>query len=607
MLSRELRSRLLTLALLAAIAAGLYVYARKADLITQPRPVTGLLYPGLDVPAIDSLYVTLRAGYDLKFERQPGGRWRITEPTQDEARQAIVELILDNLARAQVEPVEGPSDLVRAEAVGLEPPKTVIRFGSRGREQTLLLGEVEPLGRMLYARRGGEDRIVLATRNLVTVLEGHSGDFIDPALIRGLSGSITSVRVSEAGLLRLDAQRSGDRWMLRQPEPVLADDSAVGGLIRSLSFVQQERTLDPMPTSEAFHAMGLPDEAERAAGEDRGAMRITLGAEGQQPVSAWLASGWRQSAADPVPAVRQGPGKIIGVPRASLNVLLNDPGFFRQKSVLAPIAERAESIRIDRGQETLLDIRRGSDSRWTFHAPPRLAGQAVEAERIAGHSVLSDYLQRIDALETVGFAPVPAGEPQARLIVGWTRAGQSTVDRVELFAPTPGGVPARTSERSSEGLLLPPEVLELIDPLQAEMLRSTRALPVDEARWSALVLEHPTAGPWRIVRGADGSWTGDDEWSRRFAIGSDLAKGFRGLQWRPARPAAEYPWAVRFEDAQGAVLSGMRLRLPAADEEREVWGVDTARAALEGHPGVELIVAREWIDRIDQLAQPPQR
>jgi hypothetical protein len=607
MLSRDMRSRLLTLLVLLLLAGGLYVSARRADLIAQPRPVAGLLYPALDTTAIDSLYVTLREGYDLRFERQPGGRWRITQPTQDEARQEWVELILDNLARAQVEPVEGPAESVRAEDVGLDPPRHLIRFGIGGHEHTLLLGEVEPLGRMLYARRGGDERIVLATRNLVTVLEGHSGDFVDPSLIRGLAGPVTSVLVREAGQVRLDARRVGDRWLLYLPEPVLADGNAVSALVRSLSFLQQQRMLDPVPGSESFHSRGLPDEAERAAGEDHGAMRVSLGAEGEQPVSAWLAAGWPQSSDEFVPAVRQGPGKIVGVPRAALNVLLNEPGFFRQKELLQPIAERAEAVRIERDGQALLDIRRGSDSRWTFTEPARLSGELVEAERIAGHSVLSEFLSRIDALEVTGFSEPPAAEPSARLIVQWTRAGQGVVDRVDLYPADARGVPARTTERPSEGLLLSPSVLSLLDPLQADLLRSTRALPVDAEAWAALVLAHPQAGSLRVERSADGSWTGDDEWNRRYAIGVDLAKGFRGLQWRAAPAQADYPWALRFEDAQGGLLAGMRLRLPAGDEEREVWGIATARAAIDGYPGVELIVAREWVDRIEALSQPPVR
>ena len=603
----ELRSRLLTLLVLAALAGGVFLYARRADLVSQPRPLSGALYPGLDVSAIDSLYVTLRGGYDLRFERQPGGRWLITQPSRDEARQELVELILDNLARAEVEPVEAPGDPLRAEAVGLEPPRHLIRFGIGDREQTLLLGDVEPLGRMLYARRGGDDRIVLATRNLVTVLEGHAGDFVDPALIRGLAGPVSSVLVREGGTVLVDARRMGGRWMLLQPEPVLADENRVAGLARSLAFLRAERTLNPTADPASCHAAGLPDEAERAAGEDHGAMRVSLGTEGAPPVSAWLAAGWRAAGDDLVAAVRQGPSKILGLPRAALSGLLNEPDFFREHRVLQPVSESARSVRIDSGGETVLDIRQGADSRWTFHAPTSLAGELVESERIAGHSVLSEFLARIDALEAVGFSAPAAGEPVASLVVGATRSGREAVDRLDLFEHAGGGLIARSSERLTEGLALDPRAVEpLLDPLQADLLRSTRALRV-EGDWARLGLVSPEAGTRRIERGAAGDWTGDDEWNRGYAIGADLVKGFRGLQWRPAPAGAVYPWEVRFEDADGRPLAALRMREPSGDEEREVWGVPVVRASIEGYAGVELLAAREWIERLDALARPPQR
>jgi hypothetical protein len=406
----------------------------------------------------------------------------------------------------------------------------------------------------------------------------------------------------------LDARRVGGRWLLYRPEPVLADDGRVTALVRSLTLATAQRTLDPTPDSTRLHALGLPDPAEREAGDDRGATRLTLSTEGGTPVSVWLAAGWRESGDEAVPAVRQGAGKVIGVPRGSLNALLNTADFFRQHTLLEPISERAESLRIDRGGEALLDIRRGADSRWTFFAPPRLAGQLVEAERIAGHSVLSEFLARIDALEVVGFADPPSGEPEGRIIVGWTRAGTDVIDRLELYPPgTATGVLVRTSERPSEGLLVDAKLLELLDPLQADLLRSTRAMPVDTNRWAALMLQSPQAGTRRLTRTPAGDWSGDDEWSRGVAIGTDIAKGFRGLQWRRAAPGADYPWRVRFEDASGAPLAAMGLREPMGDEEREVWGIPVVRAAIEGDAGVELLVAREWIERLDALGQPPAR
>ncbi len=68
-----------------------------------------------------------------------------------------------------------------------------------------------------------------------------------------------------------------------------------------------------------------------------------------------------------------------------------------------------------------------------------------------------------------------------------------------------------------------------------------------------------------------------------------------------------YPWTIVLRDAGGTVLAGLSVRLPLADEEQEVLGVPSARVLVAGRPGVELVVARELMNRLVALEQPLQR
>jgi hypothetical protein len=605
----ELRSRLFTLLLMAAGAVALLLYARREDALSQPRVPTGLLYPGLDVGAVTRLYISLRAGQDLQFERDPGSAWRIVEPAPEYGRQELVAVILDNLARAQVEAVE-PADgqPLSAENVGLDPPRHIIRFGDANREETLLLGEVEPLGRMVYARRHGHARIVLVTRNLVTLLQGHAADFVDSTLLRGLAGPVDMLRVTGPEGVRLHARRSGEHWTLELPEPVLGDDGKLSTLVRALAFVRHTDALITRPTATQLRQLGLPDDADIARGELRGATLVELGAPGEQPVRAWLQAGWEQQAGESVAARRGTASKVVGVPRLSLSMLTNDADSFRKRQLLPPIAERAEALRLERDGRVTLAIRRGKDGRWLFEQPERLAGEVVEATRVAGHSVLGDFLARLDALTATGFCDPPAGEPVARLGIEWTRAGTTTTDRVDCFPPTEAGVPCTTSERPGEGLLVPADVLELFLPLQADRLRSTRPISFDDARWARLVIDGADGASWTLEREApSGAWSGDDEWARRIALGLDVLRGLRGLRWEAERAGVGHRWRVRYEDADGGVLAELLLRPSQPDEDLEVLGVPVVRARVAGRPGVELVVAREWVERIDALASPPER
>ncbi|MBM3985945.1 MAG: DUF4340 domain-containing protein, partial [Planctomycetes bacterium] len=500
-----------------------------------------------------------------------------------------------------LEAAHGPVD---SRAVGLDPPRHVIGLRAGGRAETLFVGEVEPLGRQVYVRRAGHDGILLATRNIVTLLQDTPQEFVDTGLLRGLAGPVQRVELSGPDG-RLVAEHLGQGWSLACPEPVLPDGDRLNLLVRSLQTLQSERMLLASPTDAQLVELGLPTRAQAAAGGPAGATHIVLHARDEAPVGAWLAAGWREEPGE-VHGVRDDFAKVLVVPRAGLAVLANPPGWFRDTRLLPPIRERAESLRLERGGELLLDIRRGAGGRWTFSAPARLAGQPVDAERVEGHSPLSDLLSRIDALTVRAFVPPPTGTPVASLVAGWTHSSRLRQDRVELHL-VDGRTLALSSERPTEGLELPPDALELFTPLVADLLRPLRPLALDEAAWVALRIEGPSGPPLGIRREPGGPWTGDDEWTRATSLGHDLLRGLRGFRWEPAPPAAEYSRRVTFLDAGGAVLAQLRLRPPATGEPTEALGFPCARAEVSGHAGVELLLHRDWIERIDGLHGPLKR
>lgn len=603
-LPRDLRSRLLTLLLLAGAAGALLWWARQEDLLGRPALQGGPLLPGLQPREVVFLHVTLRSGHDLELERAPSGFWWITSPTREFARQERVEVVLDNLARAACEPLEDAPGAVDARAVGLDPPRHVIGLRAGNRTETLFVGDVEPLGRQVYVRRAGHDAIALATRNIVTLLQDTPQEFVDAGLLRGLAGPVQRLELSGPEG-RLVAEHQGQGWTLGLPGPVQPDGDRLNLLVRSLQALQVGRMLLPSPTEGQLLELGLPTRAQASGGGTTAATHVVLQARDEAPVGAWLAAGWRDEP-DEVLCVRDDFAKVLTVPRASLGVLGNPFDWFRDTRVLPPIRERAESLRLERDGEVLLDVRRGAGGLWSFAAPERLAGQPVDAERVEGHSPLSDLLSRIDALTVRAFAPPPAGTPQARLVAGFTLAGRLRQDRVDLHLRD-GRTLAVSSERPSEGLELPPDALELFTPLVADLLRPLRPLSVDEAAWAELRIEGPEGPPLSIRREPGGPWSGDDEWTRRASLGHDLLRGLRGFRWEPAPAGAAYPWRVAFADAAGEVLVELRLRRPAGAEPTEALGFPCARAEVSGHAGVELLLHLDWIGRIDELHGPLRR
>jgi hypothetical protein len=603
-LPRDLRSRLLTLLLLAGAAGALLWWARREDLLGRPAPQGGALLPGLQPREVDFLHLGLRSGHDIELRREPSGFWWITSPTREFAFQERVEVVLDNLARAACEPLEAAHGPVDSRAVGLEPPRHVIGLRAGDRTETLFVGDVEPLGRQVYVRRAGGDGILLATRNIITLLQDTPQEFVDAGLLRGLAGPVQRVELSGPDG-RLVAEHLGQGWSLACPEPVLPDGDRLNLLVRSLQTLQSERLLVASPTDAQLAELGLPTRAQAAGGGPTVATHVVLQARDEAPVGAWLAAGWRAEPGE-VACVRDDFAKVLVVPRAGLGVLANPPDWFRDTRLLPPIRERAESLRLERGGEVLLDVRRGASGRWTFAAPERLAGQAVDAERVEGHSPLSDLLSRLDALTVRAFVPPPAGTPVASLVAGWTHSARLRQDRVDLHL-VDGRTLAVSSERPTEGLELPPDALELFTPLVADQLRPLRPLELDEAAWVALRIEGPEGPPLEIRREPGGPWAGDDEWTRLASLGHDLLRGLRGFRWEATPPGVDYARRVAFLGAGGAELAQLRLRLPADGEPTEALGFPCARAEVSGHAGVELLLHRDWIGRIDELHGPLKR
>lgn len=610
-MSRELRSRLVTLAVMVALAAVLIWQAGRADRLAAPVERGALLYPGLVPGEVTWLYLKLGSGQDLELQRTPGSAWRITAPGPEIARGDWVDVILDDLARATIEPIEEAGSEIRAEQVGLEPPRHIIGFGGEGWRERLLLGEIDPLGQRVYARRAGHASIVLATRNLVTLLQHHGQDFVDPALLRGLAGTVDLLRVRPGGAPGFTAVREGTQWRLHEPLAVPADAERLGTLVRSLQFARHETVLVSRPTDEESAAWGLPTDAQIAAGRTGDAWSIEAGASGEVPVRVWLPATWRATP-DLVPVRRDDLPKIVGVRREALAMLENDTDFFRDRRLLPPVRERASGLRLVVEGATVLDVRARADGRWTFHAPDRLAGTLVETERFHGRSVLDDFLGSFDALLAVGFDDQPPGPPDAEILVDWMLSGVTRHDRIALeHQPREARYAASLAARPGERLLIEARAVEaLLAPDAPDRLRSLAVLSgIDAGSWSRLQVLHPRVPePLEVTRDpASGSWHGDDTWGRRFGLGRDLLHAFRGLDWAAAPADAAYPWQVRFFDAEGALLGGLLLRLPGPGDEEERLGLPAAYAVSLQHPGLELAVQRPWLESVDALDAPLRR
>lgn len=603
-------SRLLTALLLALLALWLWRFGRAEDARVAPVEAGAPLYPGLEPASVDFLSLRFRGGHVADFQREAGGPWRITYPPEvrEPAQAEFVERVLENLALASVLPVEGQGAEVDPADVALERPELSVTFGIGGERHTLFVGDKEVFGQGIYARREGDEEIVLTSPSIRTMLEQfRAEDYVDKHLLRGLRGSVQRVRVTRPEGVLLDAELTGGGWVLREPVAGRADDARLTQLVRNLQFSQQVLVAAVAPGPEILDQLGLPDAVEIGKGDLGEATVIELHAPGEPPARLFLQRDWIATE-DAMYAVREDLYKLLEVDRNEFNLLTNEPEFFRESRVLPPVRERASRVRIEAGGAPLLDIQRGAQGSWRFSEPRRLAGLAVDTERIEGRSSLSDFLQRIDGLDASGFCAPPGGQPALRMRIEFDAAGRTGQVELELFEADGGDFAATVSDRPGEGLVLPQEsTLALSDPFLPDSLRDLAPLALEDGAWVRLSIALPAAPEaLEITRGQDGAWAGDDEWGRRFGLGHDLLAGFRGYAWR-ARRDIDPACSVAFLGVDGAVLARLTFRAPAADEPREFLGVPVDLAWLESVPEAELVVPVFWRQRLEALLTPQER
>jgi len=608
-----MRSRLVTVLILALLALFLFKFAADEDLASEPPVTGGVLFPGLETADVDFISMKFRTQHVLDIQREPQGPWLITHPTDELAQKEYVEVVVRNLANAKALPVGEQGAEIDPEKVGLGKFAKSITFGRGAARSTILIGDRNPVGPGVFARMQGSPHVLLVTENLDTMLEHfRAQDYVDKHLLRGLEGYVRKVRIESPDGVLVDAVLDGDGWTLTEPALARADNGRLSTLVRSLRFIEQVYPIDLDPVDSELRKLGFPTADQVAAGDWAESTAIELSGAGQEPSRVFLMKDWEESPDANIFAIRNDLRKVLVIDRRELNLLLNKPEFFRDRRVIPPIRDRARRVRIDVGDDVLLDVAQDRQGRWIYSAPERLRGLSLDSQRVNGFSLASEFLGYLDDLTVEGFddsavSSEEVDEPLAVIRIDWNWAGSDRSDRISLYDLEGSEIRARVSGRPTEGLLMNAEVLDLLDPGLPDRLRSLTPLAVKEDDWGALDIFLPDISePLHVERpGPSAAWIGDDEWGRRFGLGLDLQRGFRGLRWQPASEpydATNFPWRVVFRDFAGEELGTLSFRAVRPHEPPEVLGTPVVVARWSGVKGMELFVDAAVLERVTALS-----
>ncbi len=171
----------------------------------------------------------------ITLERGENG-WRMSEPVEDRADEKEIIALLGNVIRAKTERTLDASGDSLAD-FGLQNPPIIFTVHLKEKETPFILevGNTTPAGFSVYARRKGEEKILLAPDTVKTSLEKDAFAFHSKVLLSFAQEAVKAVSLRTDSLhVRLERQEKG-KWRITEPVEVAADSGKVSDLLRSLT------------------------------------------------------------------------------------------------------------------------------------------------------------------------------------------------------------------------------------------------------------------------------------------------------------------------------------------------------------------------------------
>jgi len=250
---RGLRSTIVLLVVLAGLGAYIYFVASKPSdsSTTQNR-----LFPSVASDSIEELTVKNEAG-ETTTVKKTDGKWEMTSPFQTRASDMDSSGIANALAGLDTTRVveENPTDL---KDYGLDAPSVEVTFKSNGGKPSgkLLIGKKTATGGSLYARKDGENRVVLIGEYNQATFNKSTFDLRDKAIVNFDRSKVDGVDVS-LEKSRFELAKKDSEWTMVKPISARADSSAADGLVTSVESLQMKSIVGPSATPEELKRYGL--------------------------------------------------------------------------------------------------------------------------------------------------------------------------------------------------------------------------------------------------------------------------------------------------------------------------------------------------------------
>jgi len=360
---------------------GVWVYAKEKDkpavfvlsefvLRDASKPVsdfrdkTILAFNRQDVTQVE---ITHR-GQQFSAERGEGAAgWKLVKPQQYRADWERLSDFLDKLQFTKIK--EFATDAPKSLApYGLDQPTRVTLWTGKEKDRTskaLLLGKLDTAKKGVYAMRPGESTVFLVGEEIWTVLPKGVADLRDKTVLDYDRDKVAKLEV-ESPKGRVVLAKEGEKWQIKEPEGLKADDGEVGALLWKLKDLKAQSFLAEGPAAVGRY-LARP-EVKISVWEQGGQApkTVLLAPSPEKPDSKALAY-----------AAVAGQGPVVLVESTALRDLARSATDLRDRSLLGLFDPKdVKRLQVKSGGQAMLVERKG-EADWRVVEPKK--GKAREA------------------------------------------------------------------------------------------------------------------------------------------------------------------------------------------------------------------------------------
>jgi hypothetical protein len=330
---RELRSTLILIVVLAGLVG--YIYYRN-NREAAPADAKEKAFASVTAEDIEEIQIKLAGGETSRVQKMDGV-WKVVAPEAADADQGELSSITSSLATLDVQSVvdENPAD---TKAYGLDPARIEVDFRAKGDKEPrrIQFGDKTPTGGDLYARIGGQKRVVLVSSFVDSTFDKNTFALRDKTIIKLDRDKVDRVEIV-ADKRSVTLAKSGTEWRLVAPIMARADFAAIEGALERLSSAQMQAIV---PVSDADLKKRKLDPPVATFTAAAGSSRATLlfGATENAVIYA-------KDAARPM---------VFTVAPTLYTDVIRDLGEFRRKDLFDSRSFTATRVEFTRGTETVV-------------------------------------------------------------------------------------------------------------------------------------------------------------------------------------------------------------------------------------------------------------